>query len=144
MTHENKKSEPKMDPNALYREEVFTDHKTGSLRRMTPVKADGSADPSRKTIYIGEAQLLTSAGALPLSFEIEAQSLGEAAQKYGVGVKLAYEQALEEIQELRRRASSGLGIPGAGAAGLKGVGGGGMGPGGLGPGGLPGGGKLKL
>jgi hypothetical protein len=142
MTLENKKSEPKMDSNALYREEVFTDHQTGSVRRLSPVKADGSADTVRKTIYIGEAQLLTPAGALPLSFEIEAQSLGEAAQKYGEGIKQAYEQALAEIQEMRRRASSGLVIPGAGGAGLEGLGGGGM-PGGL-PGGLPGGGKLKL
>ena len=139
MTTENKKTEPKMDANALYREEVFTDHQTGSLRRLTPVQADGSADTVRKTIYIGEAQLLTSAGALPLSFEIQAGSLGEAARKYGEGVKQAYEDALEEFQEMRRRANSGVVIPGAGGAGLEGLGGGGM-P----PGGLPGGGKLKL
>jgi hypothetical protein len=139
MKPENKKAEPKMDPNALYREEVFTDHQTGSLRRLSPVRADGNPDTVRKAVYIGEAQLLTSAGALPLSFEIDAQSLGEAAEKYGVGVKLAYEQALDEFQELRRRASSGLVLPGAGASGLEGLGGGGMGPGGL-----PGGGKLKL
>jgi len=139
MKTENKKAEPRMDPNALFREEVFTDHQAGTIRRLSPVKADGTPDAGRKSVYIGEAQLLTSAGALPLSFEIEAQSLGEAAQKYGVGVKLAYEQALEEFQELRRRASSGLVIPGAGGAGLEGLGGGGM-P----PGGLPPGSKLKL
>ncbi|MCX5795920.1 MAG: hypothetical protein NTY77_10530 [Elusimicrobia bacterium] len=139
MTPEPKKAEPKMDPNALYREEVFTDHQAGTIRRLSPVKSDGAADAVRRTIYIGEAQLLTSAGALPLSFEIEAQSLGDAAQKYGEGVKQAYEDALEEFQELRRRASSGLVLPGAGAAGLEGLGGGG-----LPPGGLPGGGKLKL
>ena len=138
MKPENKKPEPKMDPNGLFKEEVFTDHQTGSLRRLTPVKADGNPDPVRKSVYIGEAQLLTSAGALPLSFEIEAQSLGEAAQKYGAGVKQAYEQALEEFQELRRRASSGLVLPGAGGGGLEGLGGG------MGPGGLPPGGKLKL
>ena len=83
MKPENKKAEPKMDPNALYREEIFTDHQTGTIRRLSPVKADGTPDTVRKTIYIGDAQLMTSAGALPLSFEIEAQSLGEAAQKYG-------------------------------------------------------------
>src|SRR5208283_2574086 len=99
MKTDNRKPEPKMDPDGMFREEIFTDHQAGSIRRLTPVKADGSLDPGRKPVYIGEAQLLTSAGALPLSFEIEAQSLGEAAQKYGVGVKLAYEQALEEFQE---------------------------------------------
>ncbi|MDD5629181.1 MAG: hypothetical protein PHU21_08950 [Elusimicrobia bacterium] len=139
MNPEEKKAEPKMDPNSLYREEVFTDHHAGTIRRLAPVKADGSPDPGRKAVFIGEAQLLTSAGALPLSFEIPAESLGDAARKYGEGVKQAYEDALAEFQELRRRASSGLVIPGAGASGLEGLGGGG-----LPPGGLPGGGKLKL
>ena len=130
MTTENKKAEPKMDPNAIYREEVFTDHQTGSLRRLTPVKADGSADTVRKTIYIGEAQLLTSAGALPLSFEIEAKSLDEAANKYAENVKRAFQEAMEEIQKLRRQAASGLVIPESG--------------GGLGQGGLPHPSKLTL
>ena len=142
MKSDSKKSEPKMDANSLFREEVSTDRQTGTIRRLSPVKADGSPDPARKASYMGEAHLMTSAGALPLTFEIEAASLGEAAEKYGVSVKVAYEQALAEFQELRRRASSGLVLPGQGGD-LGGMGGG-MGPGGLPPGGLPGGGKLKL
>jgi hypothetical protein len=138
MKPDNKKSEPKMDADSLFREEVFTDHQAGTIRRLSPVKADGSPDPARKAVYLGEAHLMTSAGALPLTFEIPAASLGEAAEKYGAGVKAAYEQALEEFQELRRRANSGLVIPGAAAAGLEGMGGGGLPPGGLPPG------KLKL
>jgi hypothetical protein len=137
----DKKSEPRMDPAGLFREEVFTDRQAGTVRRLMPVKADGSPDPARRPVYLGEAQLMTSVGALPLSFEIPAQSLDEAVAKYSDGVKQAYEAAVEEFQELRRRASSSLVIPGAGAAGLEGLGGGGAG---LGPGGLPGGGKLKL
>ena len=129
------KMEPHMDPAALYREEVFSDRAAGAVRRLTPVRADGSPDPARKTIYVGEAQLLTSVGSLPLSFEIEAPSLEAAVAKYGECVKQAYEQAVEEFQELRRRASSSLVIPESGAAGLGA---------GLGPGGLPGGGKLTL
>ncbi|MDD5656368.1 MAG: hypothetical protein PHF00_03835 [Elusimicrobia bacterium] len=124
----------RMDSAALYREEVFTDRKVGTLRRLTPVKSDGSPDASRPAVYVGEAQLMTSAGGLPLSFEIDAQTLEEAAGKYGAAVKEAFEAAMAEIQELRRRASSSLIIPEAGAASALG--------GGL-PGALPGG-KLKL
>ncbi|MBI5241031.1 MAG: hypothetical protein HY926_11210 [Elusimicrobia bacterium] len=113
-----------MDADSLFKEEVFTDHQTGTIRRLSPVKADGSPDPARQAVYLGEAHLMTSAGALPLTFEIQAASLGEAAEKYGIGVKAAYEQALAEFQELRRRASSGLVLPGAGATGLEGMGGG--------------------
>jgi uncharacterized membrane protein len=80
---------------------------------------------------------MTQMGALPLNFEIEAQSLSEAVTKYGPAVKQAFERAMQEIQEMRRQQSSSIVIPGAG-------GGGGFGPGGLPGGGLPGGGKIKL
>jgi len=133
---EAKAPEPKMDPASLYREEIYTDRKMGTIRVMTPVKTDGSADGARKTIYIGEAQLLTQMGALPLNFEIEASSLSDAIAKYGPAVKTAFDRAMQEIQEMRRQASSSIVLPGAGGAG-------GFGPGGM-PGGLPGGGKLKL
>jgi len=125
-----------LDPAALYHEEVFTDRKMGTLRRLTPIKPDGSADPARKIVYMGESQLLTSVGALPLNFEIPASSLEEAAREYGAAVRRAFAEAMEELAELRRRASSSLIIPKAGAGPL--------GPGSLGPGGLPGGGRLKF
>lgn len=135
---EAKAPEPKMDPASLYREEIYTDRKMGTIRVMTPVKTDGSADAARKTVYLGEAQLLTQMGALPLNFEIEANSLQDAIGKYGPAVKLAFERAMQEIQEMRRQASSSLVLPDRA--------GGGLGAGGLGglPGGLPGGGKIKL
>src|SRR5712692_6131022 len=63
--------ELKMDPATLYREDSFTDRRMGLIRVLTPVKSDGLTDASRKVVYIGEAQLLTAAGPLPLSFEIE-------------------------------------------------------------------------
>ncbi|MBI4676308.1 MAG: hypothetical protein HY748_01870 [Elusimicrobia bacterium] len=124
-----------MDPAALWREETFTDRKVGTIRRLTPVKADGSPDPGRKAVFMGEAQLLTSVGSLPLSFEIAASSLEEAVAKYGNAVQEAFAAAMEELKDLRRRASSSLVLPGAGAPGLEG---------GLPPALGPGLGKLKL
>ena len=35
-----------IDRSNLYREESFSDLKTGVIKRLTPVKADGSADKS--------------------------------------------------------------------------------------------------
>lgn len=128
----------KMDPTGLWREETFTDRKVGTIRRLSPVKADGSPDAARKTLYIGEAQILTTAGPLPISFEIRADSLEQAVAGYDATAQAAFEEAMEELQELRRRAASSLVIPPAGAN----VQGGGLG--GLGPGGLPPGGKINL
>lgn len=125
--------ELRMDPATLYREEVFTDRKLGGIRVLTPVKADGSMDLGRKILYLGDAQILTPAGVLPLSFEIDATSLGDAVEKFSASAEVAFEQALKQLQEMRREAASSIVIPDRGA-GL-------IGPG---PGGLRGGGKIQL
>jgi hypothetical protein len=124
-----------MDPAELYREEVYTDRKMGTLRVMAPVKPDGSADSARSPLYLGEAQLMTNMGPLPISFEIEAGTLAEAVAKYGEAAKVGVEQTLRDLQEMRRQQSSSLIVPPAGAASA--LSGGGLG-------GLGGGGKLQL
>jgi hypothetical protein len=57
----------KMEANSLYREETFTDRRVGTLRRLVPVKSDGSLDNARQPLYQGQTQLLTPVGTLPLS-----------------------------------------------------------------------------
>ena len=106
----------KLDPKALYREDVFTDRRAGSIRRLTPVTADGAADPSRPVLFSGQTQLLTPAGVLPLGFEIEAATMEEALKKFPEGVKKALEEAIDEARELRREAASRIVVPDVGSA----------------------------
>jgi len=112
--------ELKMDPANLYREEIFTDRKIGTIRVMTPVRKDSSVDTGRKVIYVGETQLMTPVGALPLAFEIEADSLGQAAEKFAGFAAVAVERAVKELQELRRQQSSSIVIPEGMPGGLPG------------------------
>ncbi|HYQ99547.1 MAG TPA: hypothetical protein VET86_05845 [Casimicrobiaceae bacterium] len=107
--------EPTLDPAALYREEIYTDRKVGTLRVLVPVTAAGAADPARPTVYSGEAQLLTNMGPLPISFDIEARSLSEAVANYAEAAKSGIERAMRELMELRRQASSSIVIPQGGA-----------------------------
>ncbi len=116
--------EIKLDVTELYREEMFTDRKAGTLRRLVPVLADGNPDPARPTLYSGQTQLLTPAGVLPLAFELEATSLEDACKKFPEAVKIAIEQAIEEAREMRREAASRIVVPEAGG-GMGGPGGGG-------------------
>ena len=116
-----------MDAASVYREEVYTDRKVGTIRALTPVKADGSPDAGRTSVYVGEAQILTPMGALPVSFEIEGTSLDDAIEKYAGAAKEAVERTVKEIQDLRRQAASGIVIPQGGAGGLPGGGLGGLG-----------------
>jgi len=120
----------KMDAAGVYREDVYTDRKVGTIRVMKPVNSDGKDDASRATLYIGEAQILTPVGALPVTFEIQAASLDEAIKNYGGAAKQGVENAVKELQELRRQAASSIVIPQGGT--------------GLPPGGLGGSGKIQM
>ena len=126
-----------MDAAALFREEIVTDRKIGTIRMLVPIKSDGSADGTRTTLYSGEAQIMTNMGALPVSFDIEADNLADAVARYGDAARAGIERTMKELQDLRRQASSGLIVPPAGAASALTGGGHGMG-------GMPGGGKIQL
>jgi hypothetical protein len=117
-------NEIKVDPKALYLEEIFTDRRVGTIRRLTPVNKDGVRDPARAVLYVGETQVLTPAGALPIAFEIGAGSLEEAAEKFGQLAKEAIERTVKELQELRRQAASSIVIPQGGLPPMAGPGGG--------------------
>jgi hypothetical protein len=117
--------EPEMDASALYREEIVTDRRVGTIRMMTPIGVDGRVDEKRPMLFVGEAQMLTSVGPLPISFEIEAATLAEAVQKYGAAAKDGFERAVRELQDMRRQQASSIVLPPPGAAGAFGPGGGG-------------------
>ena len=130
-TEPARSGEPSLDAAQLYREEIYTDRKAGTLRVLVPVTAEGAPDLARATVYSGEAQLLTNMGPLPISFDIEATDLATAVARYADATKAGVERAMRELQELRRQASSSIVIPQGGAAGLP-------------PAGLGGGGKIQI
>jgi len=128
MATEPRTTELNLDLAGLFLEETFTDRRVGTLRRLTPVKSDGTPDTARKLIYVGETQVMTPMGALPIAFEIDAASLDEAAGKFGSLAKVAIERTVRELQEMRREAASQIVVP----------------QGGLPPGALGGGGKIQM
>ncbi len=115
MANETRVGDAKMDVAALYREEIFTDRTVGTLRVLQPVTPAGAADSSRATIYQGEAQLMTSMGPLPISFDIEADNLADAVEGYGEAAKVGVERAMRDLQQMRREAQSSIVIPETGA-----------------------------
>jgi len=125
MTPDDEKLIPDMNAGDLYREETYTDRKVGTLRELTPVQADGSRDQDRPVIYLGQTQLMTAMGALPIGFEIQAASLAEAIEEYAKAANQAVEKTMQELQELRREAASSIVIPetGGGMGGRGGAGG---------------------
>ncbi len=111
MATEPRTGDAHMDVTSLYREEIYTDRKVGTLRVLQPVTPAGEPDVARATIFQGEAQLMTSMGPLPISFEIDAESLADAVDGYGAAAKTGVERAMQELQQLRREQQSSIVIP---------------------------------
>ena len=136
MAEQPRLPEPTMDASDLYREEVVTDRRVGTIRILTPIKPDGTPDSSRTTSFVGEAQIYTTMGTLPLSFELDGTTLQEAVASYAPAAKEAVERTVRELEEYRRQSASSIVVPRGGGGG----GGGGFG----GAGGFGGGGKIQL
>jgi hypothetical protein len=131
MPEYEKEMDARMSAADLYQEETFTDRRVGTIQRLTPVTPAGDPDPARPVLYVGQTQILTPAGALPLSFEIPGRTLEEAVRAFGAAAEEAVGDTMQRLQEIRREAAGSIIIPESGALGG-------------GPGGLPGGGKIRL
>ena len=108
----NAQPEARFDVDNLYREESYTDRRVGTLRVLVPVKSDGGADPGRPTLYVGQIQVMTPMGALPITFELDqAKTLAEAIAGFGDGAKIGIEETMRELEQMRREQASSLVIP---------------------------------
>lgn len=111
-------AEAQMDVANLYREDTYTDRKLGVIRCMTPVNGEGQLDTSRPVLYLGQAEIMTNMGPVPINFEIEAKSLAEAAAGYAAAAQQGVERTMQQIQEMRRQQASQL-VVAPGMPGLK-------------------------
>ena len=117
------------DLDNLHREDVFSDMRLATIRRLQPIRLDGSPDVSRPTMYIAETTIVSQLGPIPVQSPIEADSLKDAFLKFPEAIKAAVERLSERAQELRREEASRIVVPGAmppdlGGGGRPGGGGG--------------------
>jgi hypothetical protein len=109
-------SEIKLDDTNLYKEEVFTDLRVGSLKQLTPVTKDGERDLARPIVFIGETQLMSQVGPLPVQTRIEAENLQAAIERFPSAIQTAVEAMIDEVKELQRKEMSRIVVPGADTA----------------------------
>jgi hypothetical protein len=120
MMAEERNGDPYMDAAGMYLEEVFTDRKVGGIRRLTPVKSDGSVDTARPVLFLGQAEIMTNMGPVPINFEIEGKTLDQAIAGFSVAATAAIERTVQQIQDMRRQAASQLVVPQGGIPNLAG------------------------
>ena len=92
-----------VDTDNLYREESITDLKVASIRQLVPIKADGSADGSRTSIFVGHTQLMTPEGPLPVQSKLEANNLDEAYKAFPSAMQKALDEMVERLKEMQQK-----------------------------------------
>jgi hypothetical protein len=126
MAEESLDLELKMEESDLYQEEIITDRRVGTIQRLTPIDKTGKPDPGRPVVYVGQTQLMSRMGALPLNFEIPGDSLEQAVQNFATAANGALQETMQKLEEMRREQASSLIVPEAGGGFGGGPGGGGM------------------
>ena len=111
----NASTEARFDSASLCREEVYTDRRVGTIRVLLPVTTSGTADPARPVLFVGQVSVMTPMGTLPISFDIDAQTLTEAIDKFAAGARTGMDETMRELQQMRREAASSIVIPEAGS-----------------------------
>ena len=101
-----------MDTSNLFREDVITDLQVGMIKRLVPVNPDGTTDKRRQTMFVGQTQLMSNMGPLPVSCSIEAKSLQEAIQKFPQAIQKAVNEMVEQVKEAQRKEASRIVVPG--------------------------------
>ena len=91
-----------VDQDNLYREEALTDLKVASIRRLIPIKADGSDDPSRTPLFYGSTQLMTPEGPLPIQAQLQANNLNEAYAEFPNAMQAALSEMIEKLQQMQK------------------------------------------
>ena len=115
-----------VDLDNLYREESYTDMQAASVRVPTPVTPEGTRDPDRACLYIGDTTLMTQMGPLPVQFPLEANSLQQALAAFPEGVRAAIERLSERARDMARDESSRIVVPSTKLPGGGGLPGGGL------------------
>lgn len=100
-----------VDVDNLYREEGITDLKVASIRKLIPIKSDGTDDPSRESIFVGHTQLMSPSGPLPVQATLKGNTLKEAIQEFPDAIDKAVQEIVQEVQKMQREESSRIVTP---------------------------------
>lgn len=104
-------SDVKMDAENLYREESYTDLKTGGIRKLVPINLDGSDDSTRAPIFSGHTQIMSPHGPIPIQGTIEVATLQEAVAAFPTAMEEAMNRMVEEAQKLQREQANKIVTP---------------------------------
>ena len=92
-----------VDRSNLYKEELFTDLKVCTVRRLTPVKPNGAEDKTRKTLFFGQTHVMTSNGPIPVQNVIKVKDLQQAFKQFSEAMQEAMDHMIEEARKIQQQ-----------------------------------------
>ena len=87
----------------LYREDSITDLNVASIRRLIPIKPDGTDDKSRTIIFVGHTQLMSPQGPVPIQARLQANNIEEAINEFPGAMKQALAEMVEKIKKVQQQ-----------------------------------------
>ena len=111
MNDQNQIEEIKFNKNNLWKEENFTDLEVGTIRKLTPIKTDGSNDNERKPTFTATTNIMTPNGALPLSGEIKATTLEEAISNFSDAINEALKKFQDDMIKMQQEQANKIVTP---------------------------------
>ena len=103
MNEEGQNIDFTVDQTNLYREESYTDLKVASIRKLVPIRADGSEDTERQPVFLGHTQLMSPEGPVPLQAKLEGGSLEEAMAAFPAAMQQALAEMMEQVRQMQRQ-----------------------------------------
>jgi hypothetical protein len=92
-----------VDKTNLYREEAFTDFKVASIRKLIPIRPDGTDDESRTPVFIGTTQIMSPSGPLPIQEVLKANNFQEALEIFPDAMEKGFEQMVERLKKMQEQ-----------------------------------------
>ncbi len=112
INEEISKTDFSVDKDNLYREESYTDLQMASIRKMVPIKADGTDDGTREPLFFASTQLMSPQGPLPIQAPLKSKTLEAAIEEFPGVIKFAIEKTVEKIQKMQQEEESRIVVPG--------------------------------
>ena len=111
MTENNQIEDIRFNGENLWKEENYTDLEVGTIKKLVPIKFDGSEDKDRKPTFTASTNIMTPNGALPLTGEIKAENLKEAINNFSESINEALKKLQDEMMKMQQEQANKIVTP---------------------------------
>lgn len=111
MSEKNEIENIKFNKDNLWKEENYTDLEVGAIKKLIPIKVDGTKDDQRLPTFTATTNIMTPSGALPLTGQIEAENIEEAIDKFPDAINEALKKLQDDMMKMQQEQANKIVTP---------------------------------